>query len=343
MRWPKLLIISLAVATMLGAVESPPPHHDTLLTYPAFFSGELSVLTYNVHGLPWPLTWGRPADFLHIADRLEALHGHRPQVVVLQEAFTDEARQIGHQAGYRYVANGPDDEKRNPLQPTAAENRFLSGARWTKGEGLGKFVGSGLQILSDYPIVRTRSVVFPAFACAGYDCLANKGALMATIRLPGAAGEVDIVTTHFNSRGKSGVGDERSDQAYRLQADCLTAFIRDNHDPERPLIVAGDFNIGTSAFRRTALVDRSRPEWVSGAEVRNVYDEAVRERLPLSTDAEASRKKAKDWQFFSSGRQTGIALRRVEVPFGRAADGSMLSDHIGYAAVYALNPARRTL
>lgn len=338
MRWPKLLIITLGVATTLGAVDSPPPQRDMLSARPALFSGELSVLTYNVKGLPWPLAWGRPADFLHMSDRLRALgpEGRRPQVVVLQEAFTEDARQIGRNAGYRYVADGPDAVRLNPVRPTRLEAGFLSGVSWSKGEGVGKAVGSGLQILSDYPIVRTKAVAFPAFACAGFDCLANKGALMVTIRLPGGAGMVDVVTTHFNSRGKSGVGDDRSNAAYRMQAETLTRFIRDNHDASRPLIVAGDFNIGTSAFRWTELVGRSRPVWGEGEPVKAVYDEAVRRHMLLNADADYSRHKAKDWQFFGPGTKTGINLARVEVPFGRDAEGNMLSDHIGYAAVFTL-------
>ncbi|MFT3965095.1 MAG: endonuclease/exonuclease/phosphatase family protein [Sphingobium sp.] len=334
--------MTIGVATTLGAADLVPPRRDMLPVHPALFSGELSVLTYNVKGLPWPLAWGRPADFIHMADRLRELgrDGRRPQVVVLQEAFTEDARQIGRQAGYRYVADGPDAVRVNPVRPGRIEAGFLSGASWSKGEGLGKAVGSGLQILSDYPIVRTRAVAFPAFACAGFDCLANKGALMVSIRVPGR-GIVDVVTTHFNSRGKSGVGDERSDRAYRMQAETLTNFIRAHHPADRPLIVAGDFNIGTSAFRRTELVGRARPEWAAGEDVRSVYDEALRRGMSLSADAAYSRHKAKDWQFYSSGTREKLDLARVDVPFGRDADGNMLSDHIGYAAVFTLGPSSR--
>lgn len=341
MRWPKLLIISFAVATTLGATDNPSRHERLMPAHPAPFAGELSVLTYNVHGLPWPLTWARPGDFLRMADRLQTLRtqGRAPQVVVLQEAFTQDARRMGAYAGYRYIANGPDAATLNSAAPTAADSALVAGERWIKGEGIGKTLGSGLQILSDYPIVRTRALAFPAFACAGYDCLANKGAVMVTIRLPGTAGEVDVVTTHLNARGASGVGDDRADPAYRLQAESLGRFIRDNHDPARPLIVAGDFNIGTSAVRREALVQRSRGEWLAAGSMQAVYDEAVRQRLPLSADAQYSRHKAKDWQFFGSGRTTAVTLKRVDVPFGHDAKGEMLSDHVGYAAVFALTPA----
>lgn len=340
MRWPKLLIMTMAIAISLGATSAPSSRSVRLAAHPVSFTGELSVLTYNVHGLPWPLTWQRSGDFLHMADHLMALRaeGRVPQVVVLQEAFTRDARQIGRNAGYRFVVDGPDATLVNAQRPSA-NDPLVSGARWMKGEGIGKALGSGLQILSDYPIVRTRRIAFPAFACAGYDCLANKGAVMVTIRLPGA-GDVDVVTTHFNARGASGVGDDRADPAYSLQAACLGAFIRDNHDPRRPLIVAGDFNIGTSAVRRAALVDRSRGQWSNGGVMRAVYDEAAREGLPLSADARYSRRKAKDWQFFGSGRSVTMSLRRVDVPFGHDADGAMLSDHVGYAGVFSLTPTR---
>jgi len=205
---------------------------------------------------------------------------------------------------------------------------------------VGKALGSGLQILSDYPIMRTRVQAFPAFACAGYDCLANKGAVMVTIRLPGNAGDVDVVTTHMNARGASGVGDNRADPAYRLQAESLGRFIRANHNPALPLLVAGDFNIGTSAVRHEALVERSRGEWLANGGMQVVYEAAMRQHLPLSTDAQYSRHKAKDWQFFGSGRSTEVALKRVDVPFGHDRNGEMLSDHVGYAAVYTLTPAR---
>src|SRR4051812_471043 len=68
------------------------------------FDGTLSLLTYNVEGVPWPFAWNRPPAFTRIADRLLALRrsGQAPQIVALQEAFTGEAQAIGREALYPY-------------------------------------------------------------------------------------------------------------------------------------------------------------------------------------------------------------------------------------------------
>src|SRR6478735_10191093 len=57
----------------------------------------LSILTYNVHGLPWPIASNRSKSLRRIADRLAALRrmGLQPSIVVLQEAFTTDAKDIG--------------------------------------------------------------------------------------------------------------------------------------------------------------------------------------------------------------------------------------------------------
>lgn len=333
---------TMAVAALLAAApsagtRSPPPRID-----PIRFNGDLSVMTYNIHGLPWPLAWGRPADFSRIAATLQMLRaqGRNPHVIVLQEAFTSEAQALGRVAGYRYVADGPDEDAASAEPPAPADLRFAAGESWSHGEGIGKYVGSGLQILSDFPIVSVRGMVFPSFACAGFDCLANKGALLARISLPGRPDPVDIVTTHLNSRRASRVDDARSNHAHTLQIACLTGFIRRYHDPRDPLIVAGDFNAGQTPERRRDLVIHATRVWSSGMPVNNAYAAAEGLHLPLSADARLSERRARDWEFFAPGRDTDVTLRRIEVPFGHAADGSMLSDHVGYTAVFALQ--RRT-
>ncbi len=76
---------------------------------------------------------------------------------------------------------GPAAADRSSLPATGADRRFAAAASWFKGERSGKLLGSGLQLLSDYPILAVRRAPFPAYACAGYDCLANKGILMALV------------------------------------------------------------------------------------------------------------------------------------------------------------------
>jgi endonuclease/exonuclease/phosphatase family metal-dependent hydrolase len=305
------------------------------------FDGTLSLLTYNVEGVPWPFAWNRPPAFARIADRLRQLRaaGRNPQIVVLQEAFTADAQAIGREAGYRYVVAGPSAAEANPAPPAPSDLRYEAAASWWRGETHGPEVGSGLLLLSDYPILRIRRMAYPAFACAGYDCLANKGALLVTVRIPGAPAPVDVVTTHLNCRQHSGVGDARSLYAYRRETAFLTGFVNRWHDPDLPLIVAGDFNAGHAPPRWAAL-RQAIAGWRGTAPFRDAISDVVHQRaargLPLPADIHAILRRAEDWQFFTSGRQATLAATAVRIPFGHEADGTMLSDHIGYTALYRL-------
>ncbi len=303
---------------------------------------QLAVLTYNVHGLPWPLTSGRAADFDRIEQRLLKLRaaGRQPSVVVLQEAFTERAQQIGEHSGYRYVAFGPDHDQRTPEVVNAEDRAFLDTQAARSGETEGKLLGSGLAIFSDYPIEAVRRVAFPGYACAGYDCLANKGALLARVELPGR-GAVEIATTHLNSKGASGAPDARSLYAYRRQIDTLDRFLARARDPRLPLVVAGDFNVGQSAARRSYLVDHARG-W-SAADLLPTQDAlhacAGRNSATWTVDASTILRRGKDWQFFVQGAGSLLSAGGIDVPFGREADGTMLSDHMGFVARYLVAPA----
>jgi endonuclease/exonuclease/phosphatase family metal-dependent hydrolase len=311
---------------------------------PATFDGTISVLTYNIKGSAWPIAWGRPEAFVAIAGRLLDLRRHRrnPQIVVLQEAFSEEARAIGQESGYRYVVDGPAADEVDPAPMTAGDRAFASQAHWWVGETHGPAVGSGLQLLSDFPVIRIRRMAFPAFACAGYDCLANKGALLVTVRIPGAPSPVDIVTTHMNSRRHSGVPEERSLYAYRRQAESLTRFINRWHDPSFPLIAAGDFNVGIAPSRWAALRDQVA-HWPGPPSIRNAISQvaarSVATGIPMPRDTREIMRRGADWQFYVSGSSARLSPIEVSVPFGREADGSMLSDHIGYVARFRLERA----
>jgi endonuclease/exonuclease/phosphatase family metal-dependent hydrolase len=327
---------ALSIATTANAEGArpllPPPPAAT----PAPFDGSLSVLTYNVHGLPWPFARGRPAAFRQIAERLAELRaqGKAPQVVVMQEAFTRAAARIGREAGYRYVADGPNARQHGAQPDGPAGAAFLAHAHWNRGETEGPLLDSGLVILSDYPIVATDTVAYPRDACAGYDCLANKGAVLARIAVPGLTTPVDIVTTHLNCRERTGVKVTRADQAYSRELATLTAFVARAHDPGLPLIVAGDFNVGKSASRNAMIAAAT-----ADLGARPALAEMVAEDQPLSTDALFAWRKNKDLQLAVSSPAVGITVEAIATPFGHDAGGAMLSDHVGYVARYRLSPA----
>lgn len=309
-------------------------------------SGALTVMTYNVEGLPWPIRFGRQAAFRQMGDRLAALRreGRQPHIVLLQEAFTEDAKSIGRQAGYAFTADGPGSDLRSTAAPTPADTAFLRNASFFAGERSGKLLGSGLQILSDYPIRSVRRMAFPDFACAGFDCLANKGALLAMIDVPGSPAPVAVVDAHLNSRRASHVDDDRSLYAYRRQIDALAAFLTANLRPDTPLILAGDFNVGPRPSRLSYFLSHLRA--ISGHVGGGVHD-ALRtcEKAPgrcggsLPADAAYSLKRARDWEIVMPGSRLAMDVAGISVPFGHDAAGEMLSDHVGYVARYRLSAA----
>lgn len=309
----------------------------------------VSVMTYNVHGLPWPLASGRDAAFERIEGRLRALrlHNTQPHVVVLQEAFTQGAKAIGTKSGYRYIVNGPSRDSIGNQQAKATDLTFNNAASFFKGETSGKWLDSGLQIMSDYPILSVKRQAFPAFACAGFDCLANKGILLVTIAVPGSATPILIATTHMNSKRASGVSMERSYYAYQRQADIINHFLAANRDPNTPVVFAGDFN--ASSDQRKSYLLASGASSLSAAN-RVKIQSALQSCLSASHPcgfavpqiANFIQNRSRDWQFYANGFHTSIQAVKMQVPFGHERSGRMLSDHIGYGIIYRVGGAVRT-
>lgn len=306
------------------------PGGEARLDQPQDIASDLSILTYNVEGLPWPLAWNRPAAMRRIASRLAAMRAEdrQPTVVVLQEAFIGEAKAIGARAGYPYQVQGPY------LREMAGEHE-ANGGRWYRGETQSSAIDSGLVVLSDLPVVDVRRAAFPTGACAGYDCLASKGVVMVTLEVPGR-GRVAVATTHLNSRAASGAPYARTHTAYRRQAEFLARFITDSRDP---VILAGDFNRASRPVRIAALeAALHRPR------------EALREVLamqgsPLTGNADAAsiHRRARDMQLLFDGSDVHLEPAGAEIPFGTEPDGTTLSDHMGFTVHYRLTrPANPT-
>lgn len=308
----------------------------------------LSVMTYNVMGLPWPLAFGRDEALDQIADRLVALRaqGRQPHVVLLQEAFLADPARFARRAGYAHVAAGPGVDAPATATPSGTDATFLRGARWDRGETLPKQLSSGLLILSDHPIVRVDRFAYPAFACAGFDCLANKGALIAHLAVPGVAAPVSIVNTHLNARKAAGVPFARSLAAFDRQVALLTRFVGRHVPQGRMMILGGDLNIGRDPQRGGAFFTRWRAAGQAfvaaslGGGGRALADLAVADPAERRDLAEAVARR-KDWLFARDGDGTPMRVVRAQVPFGGDAD-ARLSDHVGYAVSYAPAGAERS-
>ncbi|HXH15419.1 MAG TPA: sphingomyelin phosphodiesterase [Sphingomonas sp.] len=296
---------------------------------------DLSLMTYNVHGLPWPITDDRSADLAAIGARLKAMRstGKQPAIVVLQEAFVADAKAIGRTAGYRYAAFGPAEQASAPVPH--ADDGFVDDGSRLVGERLGKHVDSGLAIFSDYPILAVRRMAYPV--CAGYDCLANKGAVAALIAVPGIATPIVVVDTHLNSNGASGAASPRAIYAYRRQLDLLAKFIGSLGAGNRPILVAGDFNVGRDLARRTQFDLR-----MLGGEASLQTAVATCRIAPTCTVADPSGMaisigRGKDWMMYRASPTVSIRPIALAAPFGRAANGSMLSDHVGVSVRYRID------
>lgn len=339
-RW----LLTLAVF-MGGAAWADTLHGPDIPTMPLPMeaaSADLSVLTYNVKGLPWPVAWDREAALREISGRLALMRQERnhPAVVVLQEAFTDEAKGLGDAAGYPYQVLGPYLRQERGSAADATEGTPPA-RRWYLGETQGTPLDSGLVILSDYPVLSVVRESFPDGNCAGFDCLAAKGILLVRLELP-QGGAVEVLTTHFNSRGASKAPVKDSQAAYDAQARFLSDFVKRNHDRRLPLVIAGDFNMGKRPMRIATLFGQLENLPKAGGVVREALKARLDSRDPAldgSQDAATILRRARDMQFMLDGNRDRIQAVASHIPFGTEPDGSTLSDHLGFTIYYRITGA----
>jgi hypothetical protein len=213
--------------------------------------GELSMLTYNVAGLPQEISTEQPGvNIPLISPLLEPF-----DLVMTQEDFDWWVDDL---AGLDFV---------NYHTRLAADTTFEHATEQHPGpDAVGidgedpqrplPLVGDGLGFLSRFPF--TDVVRVPWDHCYGDaetgagDCLAMKGFMVATFELaPGA--EVDIYTLH----GEAGEGPD--DQPLQEEDyEQLAAFIT-RHSPGRAVMLAGDTNLHLEPGHDQEATDR--PIW----------------------------------------------------------------------------------
>jgi endonuclease/exonuclease/phosphatase family metal-dependent hydrolase len=298
----------------------------------------LSVLTYNIEGLGWPARSGRGASLRAIGDRLAALRakGQAPDIILFQEMFSGAAKEAVAATGYPAIVTGPGRTTR----ARGVTKATLPGRSHIKRGEIGVHLTSGgLAIASRYPIVHVDRHAYGRRSCAGIDCLANKGVVLARIAIPGVPTPIDIYDTHMNSRGASRAPDHRNLAAHDRQSLEASAFIDRTHDDAYPLIFGGDFNMrhsesrweNFSRYQSLDLVHRVCADPASGCDVR------------MSWDGDAPWMDTQDLQFFWSGDHVTVRPIRVEAMFDGGPSGPRLSDHDGFLVTYRLSWPRRAM
>ncbi|MFK3888077.1 endonuclease/exonuclease/phosphatase family protein [Sphingomonas sp. NPDC079357] len=295
-------------------------------------STTIDVLSFNVEGLAWPARRGRASSLAHIGRILAELNarGTAPEIILVQEMFSPAAVRALARAGYPYRVWGPTRTQR---RTSVAVGRMPGPRRWGKGETGFHLVGSGLAILSRYPIVAADAEPFGSRHCAGFDCLSNKGAQHARIMVPGVPTAIDLFNTHLNSQAESRVPAERHGVAQRLQRADLVGFLSAAGSERLPAIVGGDFNMaGTpdrlgkleAALSRYTMVHRFCAASGSPCDVR------------LSWDGDEPWVDTEDLQLFRSGAEVSATPVAIAAMFDGTAGQPRLSDHDGLRVRYRL-------
>ncbi len=294
---------------------------------------EISVLIYNVWGLPWPLKSNSLDSMQKIGEILGEMRaaGTGPDIVLLQEAFTMKSQPILELSGYPNIVGGPrrDDPSAKLSKEEAPD--FIEGRSFWKGEKLGKWLNSGLAILSNLPIEESSTRPFRQRACAGFDCMSNKGILLAAIRIPGVPEPIEIFNTHMNSKDASGVPPERSNAAHNFQANEIQDYLSaEIYDDRRALIAGGDFNTRD---------DGGRLENITGIDhspIVRFYCTQSEDRcdIRMSFDGDEPWLDTQDLQAFFPGDRIDVRPIGIEALFDEPVDGQMLSDHDAYLVEY---------
>ncbi len=299
-------------------------------------SVEISILIYNVYGLPWPILTGRKGPLKQIGEILAEMRqaGTEPDIVLLQEAFTMKSQPIANYGGYPNVVGGPKTKDKAPKLSEDVNPEFSEGRSFWKGEKMGKWLNSGLAILSNFPILEKETLPFKRHECAGFDCMSNKGILMALIQIPGVPEPVWVFNTHMNSGiAASGVSEERSLIAHNLQVLEVRDFVNNFPLEGRVFLYGGDFNMKHDQDRLNEFKERAQQSIVRLYCTVTVDDCEIR----MSFDGDEPWLDTQDLQGFFDGDRLKVRPIIVEALFDEPVNGRILSDHDGYLVVYRLS------
>ncbi|MBJ93918.1 MAG: hypothetical protein CMP23_05510 [Rickettsiales bacterium] len=210
--------MSLLLAPYLATTSWAAQAHDPMPSNSAA-SGHITVLNYNVHGLPPLFAGDRP---LWRSRRIAPLLSSY-QVIALQETFSVH-RSFDRQLSFSAKAHARQRRCDRPAGP-----------------GLSTYSQTSIETRLFVPFEHCHGVLRYA-----NDCLANKGLLLTRIRLPGSKGRsLDLYNTHLDAGQNDGDSSARS-----AQINVLLQAISE-HSRGQAVVVVGDLNeAGTGPVSR---------------------------------------------------------------------------------------------
>ena len=263
------------------------------------------VLSYNVQGLIWPIKKHK-GELPRIGEILGEMRarGEHPDVVFLQEGFRDDKiKELIKNAGYPYYYKGP----KNNLHPS----------------------DGGIYILSDYKILRSAKVAFGK-ACTGYDCLSNKGVMIAELEVPGFPEPIIVANTHMNSGKASGSPEAKYIKARKDQIAKIGWLLKQFGTEGRTVFFGGDFNTAP----RKAPWDVLR----STLNMKNAQEDCMQNAgscVRLSDDSDDDILiGAPDHVFYQAGKGVNLSPVSIEKTFKIKHGDRWISDHWGLEVVF---------
>ena len=196
-------------------------------------SVEISVLSYNVHGLPAWIAWDEPGfRSARIGKLLNAY-----DVVLLQEDFVYHAL-LAREASHAIIRRG--NQARSKLFG------FASPVCGTCGSGLTLLANFSPKVLLG--LDRQPFPICSGWLGSGHDCWVSKGVLHARLQLPNQA-QIDFYTLHLDA----GLSDE--DQAARRQQLEFVQQSVQAHSDRQAVVIGGGFNLGSQIAEDRTLLE----------------------------------------------------------------------------------------
>lgn len=319
----------------VSSIPQPARHAPAVTIVDGTASMEISVVTYNVAGLPFPARSGTGNAMARIRKAIEAewAGDRRPDLLLLQEAFVPSASRLTTTAGYHIHLRGPSAKARRRNAVHGPGQERVKGRKWRKGEGWPKVTNSGLVLGTNLGALDHLAEPFGRRSCAGFDCLANKGVTLTMLQIPGLPEPLMILNTHLNSRGASKVSHRRSDFAHRQQVREIIGLLSREWRGRYPLIYAGDFNTRGTAYRFDYKDERLPGELAH----RFCQGHPDRCRVEISWDGDEPWRDTQDLQGYASSDRVEIEPVAIAAEFDQPVDGRRLSDHDALRVTFRLS------